>query len=161
MAIGCAMHKVIVSIWNREKLPEEWKELIIVPRSIRRGIKDVISIGAYHCCQLVTKFCPTSCSQGSFHTQRKLLGIINVDSDTILQILIIYILYSSNTWEKIEYNEAVLQLIIHFKKAYNSVRREALYNILTAFGKTKKQVRPIKMCLTETYSTVRVGKNLS
>jgi len=48
-----------------------------------------------------------------------------------------------------------------FKKAYDSVRREALYNILIEYEIPKKLVRLIKMCLTETYSTVRVGKNLS
>ena len=26
----CAIHKLIISIWNKEELPEEWKELIIV-----------------------------------------------------------------------------------------------------------------------------------
>ena len=53
------------------------------------------------------------------------------------------------------------QLFIDVKKAYDSVRREVLYNILTEFGIPKKLVRLIKMCLTETYSRVRVGKNLS
>jgi len=62
------------------------------------------------------------------------------------------------TWE---HNEAVHQLFIDFKKAYDSVRREALYNILIEFGIPKKVVRLIKMCLTATYSRVRVGKNLS
>ena len=41
------------------------------------------------------------------------------------------------------------------------VRKEALYNILIEFGIPKKLVKLIKMCLTETYSRVRVGKNLS
>jgi len=36
-----------------------------------------------------------------------------------------------------------------------------LYNILIEFGVSKKLVRLIKICLTETYSRVRVGKNLS
>ena len=53
------------------------------------------------------------------------------------------------------------QLFIDFKKAYDSVRREALYNILIEFGIPRKPVRLIKMCLPETYSRVRVGKNLS
>jgi len=54
----------------------------------------------------------------------------------------------------------VHQLFIDFKKAYDSIRREVLYNILIEFGIPMKMVRPIKMCLTETYSRVRVGKNL-
>jgi hypothetical protein len=28
--IRCAIHKLIISIWNKEKLPEEWNESIIV-----------------------------------------------------------------------------------------------------------------------------------
>jgi hypothetical protein len=55
----------------------------------------------------------------------------------------------------------VHQLFIDFNKAYDSVGREALYNTLIKFGIPKKLVRVIKMCLTETYSRVRVGKNLS
>jgi hypothetical protein len=62
--------------------------------------------------------------------------------------------------KKWEHNEAVHQLFIDFKKAYDSVRREGLYNILNEFGIPKKPVRLIKMCMNETYSTVRVGKNL-
>jgi len=60
-----------------------------------------------------------------------------------------------------EYNEAVHQLFIDFKKAYDSIRREILNNILIEFGIPIKLVRLIKMCLTEMYSRVRVGKNLS
>jgi hypothetical protein len=52
-------------------------------------------------------------------------------------------------------------LFIDVKKAYDSVRREVLYNILTEFGITMKLVRLVKMCLNETYSRVRVGKHLS
>jgi retron-type reverse transcriptase len=55
----------------------------------------------------------------------------------------------------------VHQLFIDFKKAYDSVRREALYNILIEFDIPKKLERLIKMCLIETYNRVRVGKNLS
>jgi len=45
--------------------------------------------------------------------------------------------------------------------AYDSVRREGLYNIFIEFGIPMKLVRLTKMCLTEKYSRVRVGKNLS
>jgi sorting nexin-29 len=63
--------------------------------------------------------------------------------------------------KKWEYNEAGHQLFIDFKKAYDSVRREVLYNILIEFGIPSKLVRLIKMCLSETYSRVWVGTHLS
>jgi sorting nexin-29 len=59
------------------------------------------------------------------------------------------------------YNGTVHQLFIDFKKAYDSVRREVLYIILIEFGIPRKLVGLIKMCLNETYSIVRIGKNLS
>jgi len=62
--------------------------------------------------------------------------------------------------KKWEYNEAVHQLFVDFEEPYDSVRREILYNILIEFGVLRKLVRLIKMCLTETNSRVRVGKNL-
>jgi hypothetical protein len=58
-------------------------------------------------------------------------------------------------------NETVHQLFIDFKKAYDSVRREVLYNILIEFGVPMKLVRLIKMCLNEMYSKVCTGKHLS
>jgi sorting nexin-29 len=63
--------------------------------------------------------------------------------------------------KKWEYNGMVYQLFIDFKKAYDSVRREALYNIVIGFGIPKKLVGLIKLCLNENYSRVCIGKNVS
>ena len=64
--------------------------------------------------------------------------------------------------KKEEYNEAVHQLFIDFKKAYDSVRREVLYNILIEFSIPMKLVRLIliNLCPHETCSTVQVDKHL-
>jgi hypothetical protein len=70
-------------------------------------------------------------------------------------------LHSSDTGKKWDYSETVHQLFIDFKKAYNSERREVLYNILIEFGIPMKLVRLIKMFLNETYNKVRIGKHLS
>jgi hypothetical protein len=48
-----------------------------------------------------------------------------------------------------------------FKKAYDSVKTEVLYNILLEFGIPKKLVRLSKICLNEICSKIRVGKLLS
>ena len=73
------------------------------------------------------------------------MGIINVDSDAIGRLLIIYFAFVKYWRKKWEYNEAVHQVFIDFKKAYNSIRREVLYNIVNEFGVPKKLVRLVKM----------------
>jgi hypothetical protein len=55
----------------------------------------------------------------------------------------------------------VNHIFIEFKKAYDSVRREVLSNILIEFGITMKLVGLIKMCLNESYSRVQAGLHLS
>jgi hypothetical protein len=67
----------------------------------------------------------------------------------------------ADTGGKLEYNGTEHRLFIDFKKAYNSVRREVLYNILIEFGIHRKLFGLIKMCLNETCSTMRIGKNPS
>jgi hypothetical protein len=36
--IRSEIHKLMISIWNKEELPEEWKESVIVPNS-KKGDK--------------------------------------------------------------------------------------------------------------------------
>jgi len=76
--------------------------------------------------------------------QMKLLGIMNVDFDATGQLLIIYFAFFKYLRKKWEYNEALHQLFIDFKKAYDSVMREVLYNILIQFGIPMKLVRLTK-----------------
>jgi len=58
------IHKLITSIWKKVKLPEEWKESIMAPNHKKGDKTECKIIGAYHPCQPLTKFYPTSCSQG-------------------------------------------------------------------------------------------------
>jgi hypothetical protein len=92
--------------------------------------------------------------------QRKLLGIINVDFDAADQLLIICFAFakkkkkSGNTMKQcISYSYA--------SRRFDSDRREDLYNILIEFAILMKLVRLTKVCLTETYSRIQVGKHLS
>jgi hypothetical protein len=49
--------------------------------------------------------------------------------------------------KKWEYSETVHRLFIDFKKAFDSERREVLYNILIEFGVPMKLVRLIKISI--------------
>ena len=64
---------------------------------------------------------------------------ITVDSDATGQLLIVYCA-SVKYLKKREYNEPVHQLFVDFKKAYDLVRGEVLYNILIQFGIPMKLV---------------------
>jgi hypothetical protein len=58
------------------------------------------------------------------------------------------------------YSEALLESFVDFKKVYDSVRREVLYNVLIELCIPMKLVRLIEMCVSETYSRVWVGKHV-
>jgi hypothetical protein len=75
--IRSEIHKLANFSWNKEELPEQWKESIIVAVykkgdktdcSNYRGISMLPTtykiIGAYQCCQLRTKCYPTSFHEG-------------------------------------------------------------------------------------------------
>jgi len=159
--IRCEIQKLVISIWNKEELPKEWKESLIVPIYKKHDKTDCnnyrgISLlpTAYKILSniLLSRLTPHAEEiigdhQCGFRRNRSTTDRIFC----IRQIL-------EKKWE---YNEAVHQLFIDFKKVYVSIRREVLYNNFIEFGIPKKLVRLIKMCLTETYSRVQVGKNLS
>ena len=84
-----------------------------------------------------------------------------MDFEATSQLLIIHCAFVKYLKQKWENDEAVHQLFIDFKKAYNSVKREALYNIFIEFGISLKPVSLINLCLNETYSRVQVGRHLS
>jgi hypothetical protein len=155
------IHKLICSMWNKEELPQQWKESIIIPTHKKgdetdcnnyRGISLLSSAYKILSNILLARLTPyvnevIGDHQYGFRCNRSTLGQI---------FCIRHILE-----KKREYNGRVHQLFIDFKKAYDSVKREVLYNVLLELGIPKKLVRLIRMCLNETYSKVRVGKLLS
>jgi hypothetical protein len=117
------IHKLINSIWNKEELPEQWKESIIVPIykkgdkkdcSNYRGISLLSTTYQILSNVLLSRLTPYAEEiigehQCGFRRNRS-------TSDHIFCIRQIL----ETKWE---YNEAVHQLFIDFKKAYDSVWR--------------------------------------
>jgi hypothetical protein len=64
-------------------------------------------------------------------------------------------------WKKCGSTRRQYISFVDFKKAYDSVRRAVLYNILIDFGIPMKLIKLIEMCLNETYHKLLIGKHLS
>jgi hypothetical protein len=156
-----AIHKLINSIWNKEELPDQWMESIII--SIHRK-SDKTDCNNYRGISLLsTSYKILSnilLSKLSMYVDEIIgehRGGFRRNKSTTDQIFCI----RQALEKKWEYNETVYQLFIDFKTAYDSMGREILYNILREFGVSMKPVRLIKMCLNRTYSKVRISKYLS
>jgi hypothetical protein len=120
-------------IWNKEELPHQWKESIVVPVH-KKGDKTEFS--NYRGISVL----PTSYKIVSNILLSRLIpyadGIIGDhhcgfqrNRSATDQILYIHHVLE----KKWEYNGTVHQLFIDFKKAYDSVKRNVLYNILIEF----------------------------
>jgi len=61
-------HAFVNCIWNKEELPYQWKNSIIVPFFIRRLVRlTKVIIAAYHCCRLNTKLYPAFFTEDYIH----------------------------------------------------------------------------------------------
>jgi len=62
ITVHSEIFKLFNTIWNKDELPQRWKESIIVS-IYERGLKQIV-VEAYHFCQVRAKCYPTSCCQG-------------------------------------------------------------------------------------------------
>jgi retron-type reverse transcriptase len=145
-------------IWIKEEWPHQWEESTVVPIHKKGHKTDCsnyqgMSLLSISCKILSNILLPRLTPyadeiivdrQCGFRCKRSLTDQIFY----IWQIL----------QKKREYSGGVHQLFTDLKKAYDSVRREVLYNILIEFGIPRKLVGLIQMCLNITYSTVHIGK---
>jgi hypothetical protein len=144
-------------IWNKEEFPHQWKEPIVVPIHKNGDKTDCSNYRGI-------SFLSTSCKILSNNLARLTPYADEIIADhqcgfrrnrsTTDQIFYIRQILE----KKWEYNGTVHQLFTDCKNAYDSVKREVLYSILIEFGMPRKLVGLFKMCLNETYSTVRIGK---
>ena len=84
------IHKLITSIWKKEKLPEEWKELIILPIHKKGDKKYYNNYRGISLLPTTYKILSNILLSRLVHLRRKLLGIINVAFDATGRLLIIY-----------------------------------------------------------------------
>jgi hypothetical protein len=143
---GARSSNSLILFGKRKSCPINGRSLsLLLYQFTRRMIKlNAVIILGNRGYELHTKLFPTSFSQDEVHIQMKLLRIISVGFDVTDQLLIRSFAFVKY-WIKWEYNETVHQLFVDFKKTYDSVRREVLYNIMREVGVPMKLVRLINI----------------
>jgi len=123
-------HKLITSILKKEKLPEEWKESIIVPIHTKGDKTDCNNYRGISLLPTTYKILSSILLSRLIPYAKEIIGDhqcgFRRNRSTIDHIFCIRQIREKN-WEC---NEEVYKRFIDFKKAYDSVRREVLYNIL-------------------------------
>jgi len=99
--------------------------------------------------------CLVACSSSIICKISDLIGLLcrhsqNKTKQNLEFVLLIRYFASVRYWrKKWVYNGTIHQIFIDFEKAYDSVRREVLCNILIEFGIPVKLVKLIKMYLND------------
>jgi hypothetical protein len=88
--IRSEIHKLIISIWNKEELPEEWKESVIVP-ICKKGVKtDCSNYRGISLLSATYKILSNIPLSRLTPYAEEITGVISVDFDVTGQLLIIY-----------------------------------------------------------------------
>jgi hypothetical protein len=137
------IHKLIMLIWNKEELPHQWKESIVVPIDKKGDKTDCSNYRGISLLSTSYKILTNILLSRLIPYADEIIGDhqcgFRRNRSTTDQILYIRQILE----KKWEYNGTVHHLFIDFKKAYDSVTKEALYNIPIEFGIPGKLVGPI------------------
>jgi sorting nexin-29 len=130
-------------IGNKEELPHHWKEPVFLPihkKGDKTGCSNYRGISLLSTLYRILSIILLS---GLITYGDEIVGdhLCGFELNTSRTHQAIFVRYGRKGWE---YNGTLYQLFIDFKKAYDSVRREVLYNVLIMFGIPRKLVGLIR-----------------
>ena len=161
MALEVAIHSIVVRIWREEKLPEEWTVGVICPLH-KKGCKLVCSNfrgitllnSAY---KIFSKILSARIEPYYEDFLHEFQAGFRKGRSTVDQIHSIRQIIQKSDDKNVE----TLHLLIDFRAAYDSVRREELWRLMSEFLFPHKIIRLLRATLTKVYSRVKVQNSLS
>ncbi|CAI6370121.1 unnamed protein product [Macrosiphum euphorbiae] len=150
--------KLIHRIWLSEKVPEDWKIALVCPIHKKGDKQDCNNYRGIALLSVAYKVF-TNCILSRIRTKSEQIigdyqGGFRPGRSTVDQIFILRQLFQK-TWE---FDKEMHVLFIDFKKAYDSIHRKSLINILREYNFPQKLVKLIESCIMETFIKIRVGE---
>ena len=152
------LHTLVCSAWSTGVIPTDWKRGLVVP--IWKGKGDVRECSNYRGVTLLSvpgkvfaRVLLNRIRQQLLDHQRPEQSGFTPKRSTVDRILALRVL----TERRLEYDRAVLAAYIDFKKAFDSVSREALWKLLELRGIPPRLVRLISALYSGTESAVKCG----
>jgi sorting nexin-29 len=144
------IYVLLKEIWKNEEIPVEWNSAIIQPihkkddRMVCQNYRGILLLNVTH--KIMSRIIAYRLTQ---YTEEIIGGYqcgFRCSKLTVDHIFVI-----RNILEKCyEYNIALHQLFIDFKHAYDSVRRDQLFDTMREFGISRKLIWMVKMTLSNT-----------
>ncbi|XP_073848775.1 uncharacterized protein [Musca autumnalis] len=155
------MHQLVSTIWQEERIPDDWNLSILCPVH-KRGDKTVCS--NYRGISLL----PIAYKIVSGILCERLKPMVNEiigpyqcgfrpGKSTIDQIFTLRQILEKTQEMQID----IFHLFVDYKAAFDSPLRSKVFHAMSEFGIPAKLIRLCKMTLTDTRSSVKIGKNLS
>ncbi|KAF0753170.1 ribosome biogenesis protein TSR3 isoform X1 [Aphis craccivora] len=155
------IHSIIESVWHEEILPKDWGTALICPIHKKNDPQECINYRGIALLDTTYKFLAYFILDRVRTIAENLLGDyqggFRPNKSTTDQIFVIRQILQKS-WE---YNKDVHILFVDFKKAYDSIHRESLVNILKGFRFPSKIVNLIGATISQTDIKVKIANTIS
>jgi len=148
-------------IWDEETFPDEWKQAVIIPIHKK---KDKLDCNNYRGISLLCHYSKIFTSILMDRIKKKTEEILSEEQagfrasrSTIDQIFTLRQLSEKYT----DFSKDLFVCYVDFRKAFDSIWRKGLWTVLRSMGYPEKIVRLLESLYKGTFSTVRVGADIS
>lgn len=155
------IHKLILNIWEKEVIPNEWKEAIVIPihkKGDKKECTNYRGISLLNCTyKVLSKILQKRLEEYTSNIIGEHQAGFTRGRSTTDQIFIL----KEAIAKYYEFNKSFLCLFIDFSKAYDSISRRRLWKIMEKYGIPKKLINLSKSSISESRCKVKINGEIS
>ncbi|XP_054086050.1 putative uncharacterized transposon-derived protein F52C9.6 isoform X2 [Zeugodacus cucurbitae] len=155
------MHQLLCRIWSEESMPDDWNLSVLCPIHKKGDPTICANYRGISLLNIAYKVLSSVLCERLKPTVNELIGPYQCGfrpgKSTMDQIFTMRQILEKTRERRIDTHH----LFIDFKAAFDSTKRSCLYAAMSEFGIPAKLIRLCKLTLSNTKSSVRIGKDLS